>query len=179
TPYEHHGHKLGAKGTGHDAGQAAVGGGVQGVGQGVRGAFASGGRFAAFRQEGEGGLATAARLREKAWCDGWPAMAGASYLGYMQWAVGLYLDPPLEATCLGSMAVVAPGLGVMTVAVPGPGGCGRRRGRPWGYGCRRTQPWGLRPSPPPALRLRPSPFAAGASGLVVGGGRFGSVRLRG
>jgi putative CocE/NonD family hydrolase len=75
--------------------------GFQVVVQSVRGTFGSGGEFRAFRQEKEDGLATAAWLREQPWCDGRLAMAGASYLGHTQWAVAPYLDPPLEAMCLG------------------------------------------------------------------------------
>ncbi|MBE1590644.1 putative acyl esterase [Nonomuraea angiospora] len=41
--------------------------GMQGVVQDMRGTFGSGGRFVAFLQEREGGLATAAGLREQAW----------------------------------------------------------------------------------------------------------------
>ncbi len=61
--------------------------GFQVVVQSVRGTFGSGGEFRAFRQQ--------------PWCDGRLAMAGASYLGHTQWAVAPYLDPPLEAMCLG------------------------------------------------------------------------------
>ncbi|MEV6158772.1 CocE/NonD family hydrolase [Nonomuraea sp. NPDC052129] len=75
--------------------------GMQVVVQNTRGVFGSGGRFHAFHQEKDDGLATAAWLRAQPWCDGRLAMAGASYLGYTQWAVGPYLDPPLEAMGLG------------------------------------------------------------------------------
>ncbi|MFD9736006.1 CocE/NonD family hydrolase [Umezawaea sp. NPDC059074] len=78
--------------------------GFQVVVQSVRGTFGSGGEFRAFRQEKEDGLATAAWLREQPWCDGRLAMAGGSYLGHTQWAVAPYLDPPLEAMCLGITA---------------------------------------------------------------------------
>ncbi|SDJ57153.1 CocE/NonD family hydrolase [Nonomuraea jiangxiensis] len=78
--------------------------GMQVVVQDTRGTFGSGGRFSAFHQERDDGLATAAWLREQPWCDGKLAMTGASYLGYTQWAVGPYLDPPLEAMCLGITA---------------------------------------------------------------------------
>ncbi|WNV87196.1 CocE/NonD family hydrolase [Umezawaea sp. Da 62-37] len=78
--------------------------GFQVVVQSVRGTFGSGGEFRAFRQEKEDGLATAAWLRAQPWCDGRLAMAGASYLGHTQWAVAPYLDPPLEAMCLGVTA---------------------------------------------------------------------------
>ncbi|MEV0622469.1 CocE/NonD family hydrolase [Nonomuraea sp. NPDC050404] len=78
--------------------------GMQVVVQNARGTFGSGGQFSAFHQEKEDGLATAAWLRGQPWCDGRLAMAGASYLGFTQWAVGPYLDPPLEAMCLGVTA---------------------------------------------------------------------------
>ncbi|MEV5595535.1 CocE/NonD family hydrolase [Streptomyces sp. NPDC052496] len=75
--------------------------GFQVVAQNVRGVFGSGGEFRAFVHEKDDGLATAAWLRGRAWCDGRLATAGASYLGHTEWAVGPYLDPPLEAMCLG------------------------------------------------------------------------------
>ncbi|MFH8404256.1 CocE/NonD family hydrolase [Streptomyces sp. NPDC018019] len=75
--------------------------GFQVVAQNVRGVFGSGGDFRAFVHEKEDGLDTAAWLRERAWCDGRLATAGASYLGHTEWAIGPYLDPPLEAMCLG------------------------------------------------------------------------------
>lgn len=78
--------------------------GMQVVVQNTRGVFGSGGRFHAFHQEKDDGLATAAWLRARPWCDGRLAMAGSSYLGYTQWAVGPYLDPPLEAMGLGVTA---------------------------------------------------------------------------
>ncbi|WP_431926759.1 CocE/NonD family hydrolase [Nonomuraea jabiensis] len=95
TPYGKH--KLDVKGTGRLLARR----GMQVVVQNVRGTFGSGGRFAAFHQEREDGLATAAWLREQVWCDGRLATAGSSYLGYTQWAVGPYLDPSLEAMCPG------------------------------------------------------------------------------
>jgi hypothetical protein len=75
--------------------------GLQVVAQSVRGTFGSGGDFWPFQQEKEDGLATVAWLRAQPWCDGRIAMAGGSYLGHTQWAIGPYLDPPLEAMCLG------------------------------------------------------------------------------
>ncbi|GAA4968116.1 putative CocE/NonD family hydrolase [Nonomuraea thailandensis] len=95
TPYGKH--KLDARGTARVLARR----GMQVVVQDARGTFGSEGRFSAFHQEKEDGLATAAWLREQPWCDGRLAMAGASYLGFTQWAVGPYLDPPLEAMCLG------------------------------------------------------------------------------
>jgi len=74
--------------------------GLQVVVQSVRGTFGSGGEFWPMHQEREDGLATAAWLRAQPWCDGRLATAGPSYLGYTQWALGPYLDQPLEAMCL-------------------------------------------------------------------------------
>lgn len=78
--------------------------GLQVVVQSVRGTFGSDGEFWPFHQEKEDGLATAVWLREQPWCDGRLAMAGVSYLGHTQWAIAPYLDPPLEAMCLGITA---------------------------------------------------------------------------
>ncbi|NRQ35646.1 CocE/NonD family hydrolase [Nonomuraea sp. NN258] len=74
--------------------------GMQVVVQNTRGVFGSGGLFSAFHQEKDDGLATAEWLRGQSWCDGRLAMTGGSYVGFTQWAVGPYLDPPLEAMCL-------------------------------------------------------------------------------
>ncbi|TMR28942.1 CocE/NonD family hydrolase [Nonomuraea zeae] len=98
TPYGKH--RLDSKVTG----RVLASRGLQVVVQDARGTFGSGGRFSAFHQEKDDGLATAAWLREQPWCDGRLAMAGASYLGYTQWAIGPHLDPPLEAMCLGVTA---------------------------------------------------------------------------
>lgn len=73
--------------------------GLQVVIQSVRGTFGSGGAFAAFHHEKDDGLATIAWLREQPWCDGRVATMGSSYLGYTQWAVAPYVDPPLAAMC--------------------------------------------------------------------------------
>jgi putative CocE/NonD family hydrolase len=73
--------------------------GLQVVIQSVRGTFGSGGSFHPFHDERDDGLATVAWLREQPWCDGRVAMMGASYLGYTQWAVAPYVDPPLAALC--------------------------------------------------------------------------------
>lgn len=74
--------------------------GLQVLLQSVRGTFGSGGEFDAQRQEREDGLATAAWVRAQPWCDGRLGAAGLSYLGYTQWAVAPYLDPPMDAVCL-------------------------------------------------------------------------------
>ncbi|RLV04390.1 peptidase S15 [Streptomyces griseocarneus] len=62
--------------------------------QSCRGTGGSGGRFDAWRDEAEDGLATVAWLREQPWFDGTLGTAGPSYMGYTQWA--LALDPPPE-----------------------------------------------------------------------------------
>lgn len=84
--------------------------------QEVRGTFGSGGQFHAFHQEKVDGLATARWIREQPWCDGRLAMAGLSYYGHTQWAVGRYLDPPLEAMC-----VAISGAGFSSIFYPGHG----------------------------------------------------------
>lgn len=78
--------------------------GFQVVLQSVRGTFGSAGEFDAMRQERADGLDTAAWVRAQPWCDGQLAGAGLSYLGYTQWALGPYLDPPMQAACLGITA---------------------------------------------------------------------------
>ncbi|MDL4813601.1 CocE/NonD family hydrolase [Actinomadura opuntiae] len=78
--------------------------GFQVVIQNVRGIHGSGGEFHAFHDEREDGLATLKWVRAQPWCDGRVAMVGASYLGYTQWAIAPYADPPLEAMGLGVTA---------------------------------------------------------------------------
>lgn len=78
--------------------------GFQVVIQNVRGIHGSGGEFHAFHDERDDGLATLAWVRAQPWCDGRVATAGASYLGYTQWAIAPYADPPLEAMGLGITA---------------------------------------------------------------------------
>ncbi|WP_433465094.1 CocE/NonD family hydrolase [Spirillospora sp. CA-128828] len=78
--------------------------GFQVVVQNVRGVLGSGGRFHAFHDEKDDGLATLKWLRAQPWSDGRIAMAGASYLGFTEWAVAPYADPPLEAMGLGITA---------------------------------------------------------------------------
>ena len=78
--------------------------GFQVINQSTRGTFGSGGEFRPFHHEKDDGLATVAWLRAQPWCDGRVAMAGASYLGHTQWAIAPYVDPPLDAMCLGITA---------------------------------------------------------------------------
>lgn len=72
--------------------------------QSVRGTFGSGGEFHAFHNERTDGIATAEWVRAQPWCDGRIATAGASYLGYTQWATAPYLDEQPLAVCLGVTA---------------------------------------------------------------------------
>ena len=62
--------------------------------QSCRGTFGSGGRFEPMRNEISDGQDTVAWLRGQSWFDGRLATFGASYLGFVQWA--LALDPPPE-----------------------------------------------------------------------------------
>jgi len=72
--------------------------------QSCRGTFGSQGVFDPMRAEAADGQDTVAWLREQSWFDGRLLTFGASYLGYVQWA--LMLDPPPEL--LGSVILVAP-----------------------------------------------------------------------
>jgi uncharacterized protein len=62
--------------------------------QSCRGTFGSGGQFEPMGQEISDGRDTVAWLRGQSWFDGRLATFGASYLGFVQWA--LVLDPPPE-----------------------------------------------------------------------------------
>ena len=62
--------------------------------QSCRGTFGSGGEFEPMRREIGDGQDTVAWLREQSWFDGRLATYGASYLGFVQWA--LAMDPPPE-----------------------------------------------------------------------------------
>jgi uncharacterized protein len=62
--------------------------------QSVRGTFGSGGDFEPMRNEIADGRDTVAWLREQDWFTGRLATFGASYLGFVQWA--LAVDPPPE-----------------------------------------------------------------------------------
>jgi len=62
--------------------------------QSVRGTFGSGGEFEPMQHEIADGQDTVAWLREQSWFDGRLATYGASYLGFVQWA--LAMDPPPE-----------------------------------------------------------------------------------
>ena len=60
--------------------------GLQVLVQSVRGTFGSGGEFSPFDERADG-LATLRWIREQPWHEGKIGMAGASYLGHVQWAV--------------------------------------------------------------------------------------------
>ena len=62
--------------------------------QSVRGTFGSGGEFEPMRREITDGQDTVAWLRRQSWFEGRLATYGASYLGFVQWA--LAMDPPPE-----------------------------------------------------------------------------------
>jgi uncharacterized protein len=62
--------------------------------QSCRGTFGSGGQFEPMRHEISDGQDTVAWLRGQSWFNGRLATFGASYLGFVQWA--LALDPPPE-----------------------------------------------------------------------------------
>jgi putative CocE/NonD family hydrolase len=66
--------------------------------QDVRGRYASGGTFVAGGgQDGDDGYDTIAAVAAESWCDGNIGMAGASYLGAMQWRAALAAPPQLKA----------------------------------------------------------------------------------
>nr|WP_232794334.1 MULTISPECIES: CocE/NonD family hydrolase [Pseudofrankia] len=65
--------------------------------QSVRGTFGSGGVFDPLRQERDDGLATLDWLVKQPWFAGSIVLFGASYLGYVQWAVADRLPPEVKA----------------------------------------------------------------------------------
>ena len=65
--------------------------------QSTRGTAGSGGEFVYARHERDDGLATIAWIKEQSWFNGELAMAGASYLGFVQWAVAASAGPELKA----------------------------------------------------------------------------------
>jgi putative CocE/NonD family hydrolase len=74
--------------------------GFQVVIQSVRGTFGSGGTLDPFGTEREDGLATVAWLKQQPWYPGSFVMNGASYLGFVQWAIGSDADPDLRALAI-------------------------------------------------------------------------------
>jgi putative CocE/NonD family hydrolase len=65
--------------------------------QSCRGTAGSGGDFVYVRNEQRDGLATIAWIKEQAWFSGELAMVGASYLGFVQWAVASGAGAELKA----------------------------------------------------------------------------------
>jgi uncharacterized protein len=74
--------------------------GFQVVIQSTRGTFGSGGTFNPFADEHDDGLATVAWLKEQPWFPGTFAMDGASYLGFVQWAIASEAGPELKALAI-------------------------------------------------------------------------------
>ena len=65
--------------------------------QSCRGTAGSGGDFVYARNEHDDGLATIAWIKRQEWFSGELAMMGASYLGFVQWAVAADAGPELKA----------------------------------------------------------------------------------
>ena len=74
--------------------------GYQVVMQSTRGTFGSGGQFDPFGCEHDDGLATVAWLKQQPWFNGVFATNGASYLGYVQWAIAREAGPELKAMAI-------------------------------------------------------------------------------
>lgn len=74
--------------------------GFQVVIQSTRGTFGSGGTFNPFADEHDDGLATVAWLKEQPWFPGSFATTGASYLGFVQWAIASEAGPELKALAI-------------------------------------------------------------------------------
>jgi hypothetical protein len=67
--------------------------------QSCRGTFGSGGTFRPQFDERADGLATLKWIEAQPWFDGRLAMAGPSYLGYVQWAIASDAGPSLKVIC--------------------------------------------------------------------------------
>ena len=65
--------------------------------QSCRGTAGSGGDFVYVRNEQSDGLATIAWIKQQEWYSGELAMVGASYLGFVQWAIAAEAGPELKA----------------------------------------------------------------------------------
>lgn len=74
--------------------------GYQVLMQSTRGTFGSGGQFDPFGCEHDDGLATVAWLKQQSWFNGVFATNGASYLGYVQWAIACEAGPELKAMAI-------------------------------------------------------------------------------
>ncbi|WP_375768154.1 CocE/NonD family hydrolase [Archangium gephyra] len=71
--------------------------GFQVLVQSVRGTFGSGGQFDPFRNERDDGLATVEWMKRQDWFSGEFATHGASYLGFVQWALAREAGAGLKA----------------------------------------------------------------------------------
>ncbi|MBN9392745.1 MAG: CocE/NonD family hydrolase [Chloroflexi bacterium] len=65
--------------------------------QSTRGTAGSGGDFVYARDEHADGLATIEWIKKQDWFNGQLVTAGASYLGFVQWAVAAFAGPELKA----------------------------------------------------------------------------------
>lgn len=65
--------------------------------QSCRGTAGSGGDFRYARHEHDDGLATLTWMKQQEWFSGEFAMLGASYLGFVQWAIAADVGPELKA----------------------------------------------------------------------------------
>src|SRR5713101_7533577 len=74
--------------------------GYQVLMQSTRGTFGSRGQFNPFGCEHDDGLATVAWLKQQPWFNGVFATNGASYLGYVQWAIAHEAGPELKAMAI-------------------------------------------------------------------------------
>jgi len=74
--------------------------GYQVVIQSTRGTFGSSGQFDPFGCEHDDGLATVAWLKQQPWFNSEFATNGASYLGYVQWAIAREAGPELKAMAI-------------------------------------------------------------------------------
>lgn len=71
--------------------------GFQVLVQSARGTFGSGGVFEPFRNERVDGLSTLEWVVKQPWCAGSVVLVGASYMGFVQWAVADSLPPEVKA----------------------------------------------------------------------------------
>jgi uncharacterized protein len=74
--------------------------GFQVLVQSCRGTFGSGGQLTPFFNESSDGLDTIEWIKKQPWFNGQLATMGASYLGYVQWAIAARAQPVLKAMSL-------------------------------------------------------------------------------
>ena len=70
---------------------------LPGAAQCTRGTAGSGGEFVFARYEHADGLATLEWIKRQDWFSGELALLGASYLGFVQWAIAAWAGPELKA----------------------------------------------------------------------------------